>query len=69
MKHQSNKTKKNRDGPAIDQEGNVFGTAVLAHKPYETPLLTAFGDVRDITLGGTIGFGESGAGATFFEPD
>lgn len=34
-------------------------------KPYETPVLVCYGDVRDITLGGTLGFGESGAANDF----
>ncbi|MFQ3245127.1 MAG: hypothetical protein ACI9SP_001774 [Arenicella sp.] len=34
---------------------------------YETPTLIAYGDVRDITLGGTLGFGESGAGFENFD--
>lgn len=35
--------------------------AALSTKRYETPVLIAYGDVRDITLGGTLGLGESGA--------
>lgn len=27
---------------------------------YETPILRAYGDVRDVTLGPTVGVGESG---------
>ena len=34
---------------------------------YETPTLIAYGDVRDITLGGTLGAGESGAGFETFD--
>ena len=33
----------------------------LAKKAYEKPVLIAYGDVRDITLGPTVGEGESGA--------
>ena len=33
----------------------------LAKKDYEKPVLIAYGDVRDITLGPTVGEGESGA--------
>lgn len=36
-------------------------------KAYETPILIAYGDVRDITLGGTLGAGESGAGFETFD--
>ncbi len=31
-------------------------------RPYQSPVLTAYGDVRDITMGPTVGFGESGGG-------
>lgn len=34
-------------------------------RPYEAPILICYGDVRDITLGGTLGFGESGAANDF----
>ena len=40
---------------------------VVASKRYETPVLIAYGDVRDITLGGTLGMGESGAGFADFD--
>ena len=29
-------------------------------RPYRKPRLIRYGDVRDLTLGGSIGFGESG---------
>lgn len=34
-------------------------------KQYEKPVLVAYGDIRDITLGPTVGEGESGC-ALFF---
>ncbi|MBT8115415.1 MAG: lasso RiPP family leader peptide-containing protein [Arenicella sp.] len=34
---------------------------------YQKPLLTCYGDVRDVTLGPTAGFGESGC-ATLRQP-
>lgn len=37
-------------------------------KPYEKPELICYGDVRDITLGPSPGFGESGAGVFFLLP-
>jgi len=37
-------------------------------KAYETPRLLCYGDVRDVTLGGTLGEGESGAGFEFTAP-
>lgn len=66
MKYQTNKigtvSKQPVDDPlAIDTDGR------LSPKPYETPELISYGDVRDITLGGTFGFGESGAGFSIFE--
>jgi len=35
---------------------------------YEKPILVCYGDVRDITLGPSPGFGESGAGVFFLQP-
>ncbi len=37
-------------------------------KAYETPRLMCYGDVRDVTLGGTLGEGESGSGFEFTAP-
>jgi len=37
-------------------------------KAYETPVLVHHGDVRDITLGPTIGIGESGNELGFRNP-
>lgn len=37
-----------------------YRTAQPAKKPYSAPVLTCYGDVRDITLGPSIGVGESG---------
>ena len=45
-----------------DDEGCVMP------KAYETPRLMCYGDVRDVTLGGTLGEGESGAGFEFTAP-
>ncbi len=45
-----------------DDEGLVMP------KAYETPRLMCYGDVRDVTLGGTLGEGESGAGFEFTAP-
>ena len=30
------------------------------HKPYQKPVLVVYGDVRDVTLGPSLGIGESG---------
>ena len=32
-------------------------------RPYQKPQLTPLGDIRDVTMGGSPGFGDSGAGA------
>jgi hypothetical protein len=39
--------------------------ASAARKPYATPKLTRYGDVRDVTLGPSPGTGESGSPLTF----
>ncbi|WP_170132106.1 lasso RiPP family leader peptide-containing protein [Arenicella xantha] len=36
-----------------------------ARKPYQKPVLTCYGDVRDVTLGPTFGGGESGCEGIF----
>ena len=33
---------------------------LLGKAPYRTPVLKVYGDIRDVTLGGTPGMGESG---------
>ncbi len=37
---------------------------VIERKAYEPPALTLLGDVRDLTLGGSPGTGDSGAAGT-----
>ncbi|MBL4673136.1 MAG: lasso RiPP family leader peptide-containing protein [Arenicella sp.] len=56
---------KNVDGQST--AGVNSAVAKRNSKAYETPTLIAYGDVRDITLGGTLGFGESGAGFENFD--
>lgn len=60
MKHQQ---KNNNTSCEVSAGGNMLSDtkAALSTKRYETPVLIAYGDVRDITLGGTLGLGESGA--------
>ena len=36
------------------------GAKGATSKPYQKPVLIAYGDVRDVTLGPTLGGGESG---------
>ncbi len=45
-----------------DVHGEVVGAQTqhaLCPKPYQTPELIFYGDVRDVTLGPTVGSGES----------
>lgn len=49
--------------PEREQECKVSSTALK--KAYHKPLLTIVGDVRGLTLGPTIGTGESGGSATY----
>lgn len=44
------------------------GDCSVMPKAYETPRLMCYGDVRDVTLGGTLGEGESGSGFEFTAP-
>lgn len=37
-----------------------ISTDAAARLPYETPVLILHGDVRDLTMGGTTGVGDSG---------
>jgi len=66
MKHQN---KINTTGCELTSGDHTVADAnsVLSSKPYEAPVLISYGDVRDITLGGTLGMGESGAGFEFFD--
>jgi hypothetical protein len=50
-------------GEAVHTEltaGHENGAGAV-RKPYESPRLVRYGDVRDVTLGPTPGTGESGA--------
>jgi hypothetical protein len=46
----------------LNAENETAVTAVRA--PYQAPQLTALGDVRDLTLGGSPGTGDSGSAGT-----
>ena len=52
------------DCPVIKQANKKSGSSYK----YEKPVLICYGDVRDITLGPSPGFGESGAGVFIFQP-
>ena len=58
-----NKQANKNDKPKI--LNNKESDAVLE---YQKPVLISYGDVRDITLGPSPGFGESGAGVFFLQP-
>ncbi len=64
-----NQIKTNGSAHTPAESDGVIADANHTHsvKPYETPVLIAYGDVRDITLGGTLGMGESGAGFENFD--
>lgn len=47
---------------------NQIENNIETSESYEKPVLVCYGDVRDITLGPSPGFGESGAGVFFFRP-
>ena len=47
-------------GDTVDQASDRL--SALVKKPYQAPNLISYGDVRDVTLGPTTGFGESGGG-------
>ena len=56
----------------VDQSSDGFDVdlnqTMANNLPYEKPELICYGDVRDITLGPSPGFGESGAGTFFLLP-
>lgn len=57
----------NRIGIIImkDQKRKTNKQLVVEKKrPYKQPELTNLGDIRDVTMGGSIGVGDSGNGGT-----
>jgi len=49
-------------------EGSANDKSYISNNVYQKPELICYGDVRDITLGPSPGFGESGAGVFFLMP-
>jgi hypothetical protein len=47
--------------PSARREARSSNGAFGARDPYEPPRLTPLGDLRDLTLGGSVGRGDSGA--------
>lgn len=37
-------------------------TEIISKKPYKKPQLISLGDIRDVTMGGSPGVGDSGGG-------
>lgn len=48
-----------RSNPGLVGQGSEF-IAAMGRRPYRTPRLTLFGDIRGITLGGSPGISDSG---------
>lgn len=46
----------------INQKQSFVEKNKQKKKPYVKPMLTPLGDIRDVTMGGSPGFGDSGAG-------
>ena len=60
MKYEENALK-----PKCEPEQSKAQEMDVEIKSYEKPVLISYGDVRDITLGPTIGEGESGCAFLF----
>jgi hypothetical protein len=45
---------------SIETNATIPDEPKVQAQPYQTPKLTALGDVRDLTLGGSPGTGDSG---------
>lgn len=45
----------------------VRNESIALHRPYHSPKLEDLGDLRSVTLGGSLGIGDSG-GSTTYEP-
>lgn len=58
------KNSESRVTETLDEKALV-GDQLAQAKVYQTPVLVNYGDVRDITLGPSIGGGESGCAAVF----
>lgn len=63
MKYQKIKSKQ-ESGKDFASDVEATGAAIVAAGVYKKPVLTCYGDVRDVTLGPTPGFGESGCSVT-----
>jgi hypothetical protein len=53
---------------AIPADVTKPGAAVRTRKPYAAPVLEPLGDIRDVTMGGSAGMGESGMGGAKQKP-
>ncbi len=50
--------------PSNDTERNDDPARISERARYESPVLRALGDIREITLGGSLGTGDSGSSGT-----
>jgi hypothetical protein len=48
-------------GHSADRETVPLGDALAVRRAYDPPRLSPLGDLRDLTLGGSVGRGDSGA--------
>lgn len=50
--------------PSNDTERNDDPARISERARYESPVLRSLGDIREMTLGGSLGTGDSGSAAT-----
>lgn len=56
----------NGDSPASDRdEASSAAATRVPLRPYSSPAILPLGDIRDLTLGGSPGRGDSGGGVNF----
>jgi len=48
----------------VSRDATKSGAAPTPRKPYARPVLESLGDIRDLTMGGSAGVGESGGRKT-----
>ena len=51
--------------PKKKHEQNKSQPPASSRRPYSPPRLKLYGNIRELTLGGSPGIGESGGGQTF----
>ena len=58
----------NDNTPETDNSDDLTDTKSRTKKPYRTPSLQKFGNIREVTLGGSPGLGDSGFPTVFRPP-